>query len=296
MTPVFLVPGLLAASLSSASTDAAPHRAALEVSSGRPVVEVMINGEGPYPFVLDTGAGALVLRSSVVEELGLEVIGQQQVGSPLGAQPLTADLVAVDRLSLGGAEILDRQAVVIDMPGAPPSFVGVIGPNQFADFRRVAFDFETYEVEIGGAFVHGESEQWLAIGDYAPIIETDAMIGDIPLVVHIDTGSPGVLSVPEASADSLPLTGPVTVIGRGRTVDAEFEIRGAPLDGVAEVAGATIPLDNVHFLQASFGNLGMGGLHGLQLEYDWEEERFALSGEAEPRAMRPQRRMVRQDD
>ena len=112
------------------------------------------------------------------------------------------------------------------------------------------------------------------------------IIGETEFPVHIDTGSPGILSVPRSLEASLPLTGPVQVIGRGRTVDTEFEIHGAPLDAVAELGEVSIPLQSVTFFNAPFGNLGMGGLHGLALEFDWETDRFALTGVAQPRAMR----------
>src|SRR4051794_33436943 len=39
---------------------------------GRPVVEVMINGKGPYKFIFDTGASVNVLDTSVTAELGLD--------------------------------------------------------------------------------------------------------------------------------------------------------------------------------------------------------------------------------
>jgi predicted aspartyl protease len=38
---------------------------------GRPVVEVKINGKGPFPFILDTGAMFTVIDSSLSDELSL---------------------------------------------------------------------------------------------------------------------------------------------------------------------------------------------------------------------------------
>src|ERR1700748_2039576 len=38
---------------------------------GRPLVEVMINGKGPYRFILDTGATVNVIDTSVATELSL---------------------------------------------------------------------------------------------------------------------------------------------------------------------------------------------------------------------------------
>ncbi len=93
---------------------------------------------------------------------------------------------------------------------------------------------------------------------------------------------PGVLSVPERFEDRLPLSGPVTTIGLARTVDAEFEIRGAPIDGSAQIGETRIPLDRITLSAIPVANLGTAGLRGLVLHVDWENERLALTGTADP--------------
>lgn len=280
------------ASLAHDTQDAnAVLTAPLDVSTGRPVVDVMINGEGPFPFVLDTGAAGPVIRPELVETLGLTVTGRGEVRSPLSEDTMTVDQVGIDTLSVAGAVVTDFYAMVIgSVRGASPTYYGVIGPSLFREYGRTAFDFVDYEVEFGGVFDQADDGAWRPIGATTPIIETEMVIGEAAFPVHIDTGSPGILTAPRALETDLPLSGPVTVIGRGRTIDTEFEIHGAPLDAVAELGVATVPLENVRFFDAPFGNLGMGGLHGLALEFDWETERFALTGVAEPREMRRARR------
>jgi hypothetical protein len=290
-------PGL-AQSATSPAADTSVFSAPFDVSSGRPVIELMVNGQGPYLFIFDTGAGVPVVRPALVEVLNLSVTGQDEVGSPMGDQPLTVDLVRVDTLSLNGAVVADFDAYVIEMGVGHPDFdaiMGVVGPGLFNAFGRVAYDFEAYTVEVGGDFKTVDEAAWQAIGAFSPIVETELMIGDVAMTVHIDTGSPGILTAPEGMEDILPLTGPVEVIGRGRTVDAEFEIRGAPLEAIAHIGQATIPLQGVRFFRGEFGNLGTGALHGLQLEFDWTNDRFALTGEAEPRAMTRGRRAVQRE-
>lgn len=38
---------------------------------GRPLVNVMINGKGPYPFILDTGASITAVDPDLIKELAL---------------------------------------------------------------------------------------------------------------------------------------------------------------------------------------------------------------------------------
>ena len=47
------------------------HATAHFHSDGHPLVQVTINGHGPYTFVLDTGASALVVSQWLVDELKL---------------------------------------------------------------------------------------------------------------------------------------------------------------------------------------------------------------------------------
>src|SRR4051794_5882279 len=49
---------------------------------GRPVVEVKINGKGPFPFILDTGATDTVIDSDLNEELSLgDTIKELAIGA-----------------------------------------------------------------------------------------------------------------------------------------------------------------------------------------------------------------------
>src|SRR5690348_14656944 len=59
---------------------------------GRPVVELRINGEGPYRFILDTGATATVVSDELSRELSLTPAPGVQVAS-VGGGPAPAIVV-----------------------------------------------------------------------------------------------------------------------------------------------------------------------------------------------------------
>ena len=136
-------------------------------------------------------------------------------------------------------------------------------------------------------------QTWQPFGESAPLLDVAVRIGDLSIDGHLDTGNPGVLSVPAEYENSLPLSGPVETVGRARTADAEFEIRGAPINVSAKVGDAEIPLRQILFSELPVANLGTAGCRGLVLHIDWENERFGLSGTGEPSA-RP-RRVVRKE-
>jgi Aspartyl protease len=91
--------------------------------AGVPLVEVSVDGAGPYPFVLDTGATVTMVRSQLLHALKIaptrsEVISssfgesQQQRVSPrsLAVAGLGADNIEIDVLDEGQLGILERHA------------------------------------------------------------------------------------------------------------------------------------------------------------------------------------------
>ena len=101
--------------------------------------------------------------------------------------------------------------------------------------------------------------------------------GGVRLAAHIDPGNPALLDglVPSG----VPLAEEPRVVGRGRTVNNEFEIRSAPLRGDLVVAGHTITspaLDLVdHFPNA---HLGSRFLRPYAVTFDLENLRMGLAG------------------
>jgi hypothetical protein len=174
----------------------------------------------------------------------------------------------------------ELEAVVLDMDGHGLGR-GVVGPTLFREHGALTLDFERNTIALGEKLAGGV-ETWLPFGASAPLLDAPVRIADLVIDGHLDTGSPGVLSIPSGFQERLPLAGPVRTLGRGRTVDAEFEIRGAPIDGSAWIGDAEIPLDQIVFSEIPVANLGTAGLRGLVLHVDWENERFALTGKADP--------------
>ena len=288
-----LLPGALLIALSAcASVTEPPVRVPMDLSSGRPVVDLTLNGQGPFPFVLDTGAGAFVVRTSTFEQLDLKISGETTISSPGGA-PVPVSETAIDSveiagIALGGVDALYfERGSMMDNLGA-----GVFGPVFLKDAGRTYFDFIDYELELGGAFITPEDGNWIPFGESAPLLDVTLLLNALEIPARLDSGSPGVVSVPQEITDELPLDGDVTVVGQARTVDRAFDILEAQMHQTLSVGDADIPLEKIRIFDREVANVGMGAMHGLTLEIDWDNERFALAGTAKPKA--PRRRMVRQ--
>src|SRR5262249_33083944 len=96
--------------LAAGDTASAP----LDLGFGQPVVEVFVNGHGPYRMFLDTGAGTTVLALSLVEALGRAKRGKTRLGDPANPQAVEADKVLLDSLRIGAATFRGVSGVTFD--------------------------------------------------------------------------------------------------------------------------------------------------------------------------------------
>jgi predicted aspartyl protease len=83
------------------------HVATKEMS-GVPIVQVSVNGTGPYPFVLDTGANVTIIKRQLLQKLQMPGIGSVTIAASLGDsahQRTEAATLAIDGLSLEHIEI-----------------------------------------------------------------------------------------------------------------------------------------------------------------------------------------------
>ena len=105
---------------------------------GDVVVEAMLNGKGPFAFILDTG-GHDILTPEAVEALGLGAKGAGTAGGA-GAQVLTEQYTRVARVDIGGVSLRDQSFIVLPLQyntverGAKPPLAGILGLELFERF------------------------------------------------------------------------------------------------------------------------------------------------------------------
>ena len=108
------------------------------------MVPVMIDGRGPFRFVLDTGATLTCVDVALADSLGLrDQAGVQGYGAGVGGQGAVR-LVEIDSMSLGAASATDLPACVLDLAGFEQIGLdvdGLVGLNFLSAFR-MTLDFE----------------------------------------------------------------------------------------------------------------------------------------------------------
>ncbi|MGZ7081213.1 MAG: retropepsin-like aspartic protease, partial [Thermoanaerobaculia bacterium] len=236
------------------------------------LVEAKVNGKGPFHFVIDSGAaGTLHVNPEPSKTLALEQIGEAMTGDPSGKNAERRPIVRIDSLELGGARFTGIESVVSSGPGAELSD-GVIGLGLFANLTATV-DYRKQELRLTREALTNGVPFTLERG--IPVIDID--VAGVPMKVDVDLGSPATLSIPTSWASRLPL-GESRVIGRGRTVGNEFEIRGADLKGDLHVAGFTKAAPRVDIVDIfPVANLGSSFLRDYAVSFDMKNRRLALA-------------------
>ncbi len=117
-----------------------------------PLVEVFINEQGPYTFLLDTGAGAVHISAQLADELNLPDIWWMKYTAVTGSgKEVKCDLVHIEKLQIGSAEFGEFKASIMDLAKVSHAIGaeldGIVGFSLFADCL-LTMDFPKSEIII----------------------------------------------------------------------------------------------------------------------------------------------------
>lgn len=161
--------------------------------TGRVVAPVMVNGQGPFRFIVDTGANRSVLSQGLAEHLGLAPQGAGEVNTIVGVT--TAPLVEVADLSYLGLDLPSAPLPVLSGPvfAGEQGLLGVDG----MEGRRLLIDIERGCVEVRPSHGAPHLFAWTTIRGqlrFGHLIVMPGKIRDVPINVIIDTGSDSTLA------------------------------------------------------------------------------------------------------
>lgn len=193
---------LLFASAAAAECLDAPDLAAYQTASpedfafgatrsdrlGRVVALVTVNDQGPFRFIVDTGANRSALSHELAARLGLTPHGAENVHSVHGVS--VAPLVNVDRLQYGEVSL---NAAALPMLGGEvlAGEEGLLGVDGMSG-RRLRLDFERNCIEIIPSAQARRLRGWSTIrGDmrFGHLIVVRGSIEGVRANLLIDTGS-----------------------------------------------------------------------------------------------------------
>lgn len=247
----------------------------MSLSTGRPSLSARINGGHPVEITFDSGAQGAVITQSFAKDLGLEVIGETQVGSPLGGQPIPAKIVSLGRLSVGDYTATHLDAVVLDDARLPKGTRLIISAAQFPD-AQIELDFAALRFRLSKSS-GASGDDWTRLNERGMTVTT-LTIGGETIALYIDSGNPGWIDLPRSIAARLPLTGPLVKASEMRAVDRVVPRYAAPLDTHAQIADKTVKLQGTFlFADIPFANMGSAALREYRVLIDVPNKRWKLS-------------------
>jgi hypothetical protein len=152
---------------------------------GRPTARVMINGQGPFQFIVDTGSTTTVITSRLLERLGATSTGIATVVGTTGS----ADM-PVARLELVACGVVTKEKlrVAVFPEAGLSSGDGILGADMFAG-RRLVFNIRQKQVRVEPT----RRSTRRAVGNMRVrnglLAEIDGKVGNVSARLMLDTGA-----------------------------------------------------------------------------------------------------------
>ncbi len=174
------------------------------------VAPVLINGHGPYPLLLDTGAGTTIIDTELAGEIGLGRRADLGVGA-LAVQGARVRKSGMDALSIALGRRID----------------GILGHPVFRDYL-LTYDFDEDRILLSdGRLSTGGTDVIATSQGTRPFVDAD--VAGQPVSILIDTGLSGGLTL--VDVDDLDFSQPVQVTGARMRIDGLHLVESGRLAG-----------------------------------------------------------------
>ena len=153
------------------------------------LLPVMVEGAGPFDFMIDTGSQATVVTSQINKELMLTPSGTATVVGM--ASRRSVDLVEVESMSFGQQTVYDLISPVLDANNVGAQ--GILGLDTLQDYR-VLIDFREETIAVQDVSVIEDYRSGFEIvvranQHHGQLLITDAIVEGVRATVIIDTGA-----------------------------------------------------------------------------------------------------------
>jgi hypothetical protein len=242
-----------------------------------PAVEVLVNGEGPFLFAIDTGATDFArVDTSLLARLGLRVTGTDITNDATGKNVRVFGTVNLTTLTVGGVEFHDVEASTRDFNRIPalPHIDGILTFDLFADYL-LTLDYPQRRVRIErGKLPQEDGMEVLRLKRIKGLPAVELLMADQSVTAEIDSGNVGSeFLVPASVVRKLRLADEPVSIGKARTVSNEFEVKQAHLEGNVRL-GKHVFRDPVITFPAVFDfcNVGSPALRDFVVTFDQQRK------------------------
>jgi len=250
----------------------------------RPAVEVTVQGQGPFLFLIDTGAGGPGARAdaSLVKRLGLAKQGQT-AASDGGGVSVAIDQVTLPSIKLGRYEATNVAALTRDYGSNAylPKLDGILGPAFFGD-RLLTIDYVRGTLTIAdGALPPADGRTVLDYELTEGNIWIPVSIGGQSAKAVLDTGNIRGLDLPSEAVRPLRMASFPRLAGNSTSVSGSTAIREVALASPLRIGRHAIERPAVTFSEDFHEwNIGSAMLQDFVITVDQKNRRvrFLRSG------------------
>jgi hypothetical protein len=242
----------------------------LQQPGNRPAVEIMINGQGPYLFLVETGAHIVGISSRLAATLGLPRVKNSSM--PEAGYH-------VDSIALGGAVFEDLN--VFDLPPLGNLDIqGVLGLPLFQNVL-LTIDYPEHRLRLErGNLPSANGKDILEVTRVEGFWGLPISMAGHDFTAVLDTQNSGSLNVPPDVAALLSLTD-LRVVGKARGAFGETEVKRGQLPGDLLIGSCRFPQAQIGVLQLppeypNRANVGSGLLKHFVLTLDQVNARLRL--------------------
>lgn len=257
------------------------------------LLPVEVNGEGPFDFILDTGAGTSLLSLELGKKLNTKILGSKEGQSAGGA--VSVSLAKLDSLAVGSVKLDNVDVGIVDLSQIAKTvgskIDGDLGYNFLKHFR-ITIDYRKNEIRFADPRRLESVGRSKAVTEIAlrlahpakPLILVDVYAnGSGPFQFAVDTGTSTTAITPELAKQLKVANSP---IGPVTTGSAPVEVTAGSVSSF-QVGGAKV--DNMSVIVADFfamlsnaigtkldGIVGYNFLRNYKVALDYPNETLSL--------------------
>lgn len=240
----------------------------IDMSSHRPIMDVMINGKGPYKFIFDTGSATNVIDENLNKTFGFKVVGEDPLQTPGSKNRLFSKRVAVPKVNFPGTPISENTEMNVIALRKMLPVDGIIGGFFFEDYL-VTMDYPGSKLILKKGKLNKNDPDVVSFIQDARTLNLAIDVAGHRVEAHLDSGNPLTMTLPHSLMDKLTFKEAPQKGQPMRTPVASFNTWEAQLLGTVTIGNAVIENPRVRLAEGyAYVNIGYGVINQLQTTID----------------------------
>ncbi|MDC8004697.1 retropepsin-like aspartic protease [Aureisphaera galaxeae] len=240
----------------------------IDMSSHRPVMDVMIDGKGPYNFIFDTGSTTNVIDENLQETFEFKVVGEDPLTTPGSKNQLFSKRVTVPKVNFPETSITQTAEMNVIALRKMLPVDGIIGGFFFEEYL-VTMDYPSSKLILAKGQLDKNDPDVVPFIQDARTLNLTIDVAGHNAEAHLDSGNPLTMTLPHSLMDKLTFKEAPRKGEPMRTPVASFDTWEAQLLGDVTIGNAVIKNPHVRLAEGyKYVNIGYGVINQLRTTID----------------------------